>query len=344
MNMLVKSGDVIALKKAGLIYVSDQEPGILRERRGKGFCYRLPDGKLLDDPQERARIRGLGLPPAYADVWICMLANGHIQATGRDARGRKQYRYHDDWQSLRDEKKYDDLLAFGHALPAIRRRVARHLHGPANSESVTLAALALLLDVTHLRVGSRSYRETNGTYGATTLLKRHVSFGDELELRFAAKGGKKIRRRLRAPRLQKILERIADMPGRELFVWQDDRGALRSVDAGHLNRYLTEISGVPLSAKTYRTWGGTLAAFEHAATCMRRQEKVTIRGMAQAASDKLFNTPAVCRKSYIHPAVLDLASSEARVAAARKITLGKIGSRRGTTAGEQRLLQYLATA
>lgn len=341
MNILVKTGDIASLKKVGLVYVSDGEPGIARERRGKSFCYRLPDGNLLSDPEEKARIRALGLPPAYTNVWICIAANGHIQATGRDAKGRKQYRYHNDWQALRDEKKYDDLLTFGSALPRIRNRVARDMTMWTDPERATLAALVLLLDTTHLRVGNKAYRETNGTYGATTLLKRHVSFGTELELRFAAKGGRKVRRRLRSPRLQKILERIAGLPGKQLFVWQDAQGVLHSIDAGQLNRYLSEI-GVPgLSAKTFRTWGGTLAAFDHAVTSARRDEMPTIKGMAQAASDKLFNTPAVCRKSYIHPAVLALATDKTAHARLLDILASRNTAQRGLLASESRLLTFL---
>ncbi len=212
MSTLEDKAQFAILKKAGLIYVSDQEPGISRERRGKNFCYRLPSGDLLTDPEVRTRIKSLGLPPAYDNVWICLKENGHLQATGLDARGRKQYRYHNDWHMLRDEKKFDELPAFGQALPAIRRRAARDLERHAEPQRVTLAALVLLLDTSYLRVGNKTYRDTNGTYGATTLLKRHVRFGDDLELRFAAKGGRKIRRRLKAPKLQKVLERIADCP------------------------------------------------------------------------------------------------------------------------------------
>lgn len=341
MSTLEDKAQFAILKKAGLIYVSDQEPGISRERRGKNFCYRLPSGDLLADPEVRTRIKSLGLPPAYNNVWICLKENGHLQATGLDARGRKQYRYHNDWHMLRDEKKFDELPAFGQALPAIRRRAARDLERHAEPQRVTLAALVLLLDTSYLRVGNKTYRDTNGTYGATTLLKRHVRFGDDLELRFAAKGGRKIRRRLKAPKLQKVLERIAGLPGRELFVWQDDAGLLHSVDAGHLNRYLGVIGEGSFSAKTFRTWGGTLAAFSKAMEGIKRGEMPTVKALTQAASEELFNTPAVCRKSYIHPSVLMLATDHGRADLLNAQLRATAGSLRGLSATERRLLTYL---
>lgn len=340
MNMATQIPHIPALKEVGLVYVSDQEPGISRERRGRNFCYRLPGGKLLDDPDVKARIKALGLPPAYNDVWICLQPNGHLQATGRDARGRKQYRYHNDWQVLRDEKKYDELRSFGAALPAIRRRVTADLDG-SHDERATLAALVHLLDVAHLRVGNEAYRKSNGTYGATTLLKRHIAFGPDLELRFTAKGGRKVRRRLRAPRLQKMLERIAGLPGKQLFVWQDDDGNLRPVDAGHLNRYLAVIGGDGFSAKTFRTWGGTVTAFAHAVDCARRDETPTIKCMAEAASEELCNTATVCRNSYVHPAVLSLSSDEASFKRLRAQLEAGLTPVKGLLANEQRLLEFL---
>lgn len=329
------------LRQAGLVYVTDQEPGITRLRRGRGFCYRLPDGGLLSDPDTKNRIKALAIPPAYRDVWICMIDNGRLQATGYDERGRKQYRYHGDWQALREEKKYDQLPAFGQVLPRIRRRAKVDAEQTTDSERMTLAALVLLLDAAHLRVGNSYYLEANGTYGATTLLKRHVSFGEVLELCFTAKGGRKVRQRLRAPRLQRILERIADLPGRKLFAWQDDEGIVRPVDSGALNRYLGEISGIGVSAKTFHTWGGTVAAFEHAAQAVAREERPTIKAMAEAAASELANTAAVCRKSYIHPRVLALSEGGA-LAAMLQEQLARIERPRdGLRIAEERLLGFL---
>jgi DNA topoisomerase-1 len=195
------------LKATGLVYVSDSEPGIRRQRAGRSFCYRLPDGSLVRDAALKARIAALGLPPAYENVWICLEENGHLQATGYDARGRKQYRYHPDWQALKSGDKFDQLIAFGRALPKLRRAVRRDLDGAPGTVDTMLAAITVLLDEAQLRVGNRAYAVENKTYGATTLLKRHVSLGDgRIELRFAAKGGKRVRRTLRHPRLQRLLE------------------------------------------------------------------------------------------------------------------------------------------
>jgi DNA topoisomerase-1 len=329
------------LKKIGLVYVSDQEPGILREKRGKGFSYRLPDGKVLSDRIEVARIKSLGVPPAYTKVWICMDPAGHLQATGYDARGRKQYRYHPEWHAFRGETKFHQLKSFGRVLPAIRRRAMSDIEKQGNGEKVTLAALVLLLDSAYLRVGNKTYLETNGTYGATTLLKKHVSFGETIELRFAAKGGQKVNLKLRHPKLQRILEDIADLPGKQLFVWQDENDVVHPIDSNGLNTYLAEISGEGISAKTFRTWGGTLGAFCHAVKCLSAQETPTIKGMCEAAAKELSNTPAICRKSYVHPAVLDIATEEKSFNRLRRVLNADAKTISGLRADERRLLAFL---
>lgn len=329
------------LKKAGLTYVSDQEPGISRERRGKGFAYRLPDGDLLSDKIEITRLKSLGVPPAYEKVWICIDPSGHLQATGYDARGRKQYRYHPDWHALRGETKFYQLKTFGKALPAIRRRATSDLSKQVHGADVTLAALVLLLDAAYLRVGNKTYLETNGTYGATTLLKKHLSFGETIELRFAAKGGQRVQRRLKHPRLQRILENIADLPGKQLFVWQDESGLVHPVDSSALNAYISQSAGEGISAKTFRTWGGTLAAFGHATRAIGSAERPTIKGMCMAASEELSNTPAICRKSYVHPAVLDLATEDKSVRRLETILGSELKTIAGLRADERRLLEFL---
>lgn len=329
------------LRQAGLVYVSDREPGIKRRKRGRGFSYHLPDGAPLSDKGEKARVARLAIPPAYRSVWICTLPDGHLQATGYDDRGRKQYRYHERWQALRDEHKFEQLIPFGHALPSLRRRVLTDAQRLDDPERATLAALVLLLDAAHLRVGNRQYMAENGTYGATTLLKRHVRFGEGLELQFLAKGGKKVRRHLRAPRLQRILESIADLPGRELFVWQDDAGAVHPVDSSQLNRYIAEISDAPASAKTFRTWGGTLAAFSAALQLLVKDERPTIKMMAQAAADELSNTPAISRKSYIHPKVLQIVTDPFLGADLKHRAAEALPRKDGLRADEQRLLTFL---
>ncbi|MBY5914905.1 DNA topoisomerase [Rhizobium leguminosarum bv. trifolii] len=327
-----------AITDLGLVYVSDTEPGIRRRRKGKGFSYVMPDGTMLADELQRARIGALGLPPAYENVWICLYENGHLQATGFDARGRKQYRYHKEWQSFRSAGKFHQLIEFGRALPRIRRTVLRHLDTGAEDVNGVLAALTTLLDEAHLRVGNQAYVRENGTYGATTLLKRHLKIVDgQIELKFRAKGGKRVQRSLKHPRLQKILEEIADLPGRQLFVWKDESGALKPIDSGRLNAYLAEISGIPISAKTFRTWAGSLAAFGAARETIVGGGRPTVKQMSEAAAEALHNTPAISRSSYIHPAIIALAGNDH--------PLIENGSEplRGLRAEENRLLDFLTS-
>lgn len=239
-----------------LVYVSDKEPGYSRSRTANGFCYRRPNGAPLKNPSIIARIEALGLPPAYDRVWICMNKNGHLQATGYDARGRKQYRYHDAWQKLRSRAKYDQLPAFAKALPRMRRTVRKQMNGPIDDPTTILAVLTALLDQAPLRIGNSSYVEQNGSYGAVTLLKRHLRIRDgRIELNFKGKGGQRV------PRLQRILEEIAELPGRQLFVSVGPDGKAKPIESGRFNRYLADISGAPISAKTFRTWAGSVAAF-----------------------------------------------------------------------------------
>ena len=334
--------DAVSLETIGLSYVTDTEPGIRRLRRGKGFCYRLPDGGLLSSEKDRLRITALGLPPAYENVWICMDPRGHLQATGFDSRGRKQYRYHSEWQDFRSEQKFYQLSRFGEALPRIRRKVKRDLSLGLDKSDCVLAALVALMDVTHLRVGNKAYAKENRTYGATTLLKRHMILsGDGVLLKFTAKGGKRVQHTLKHPRLQRILEEIADLPGRQLFSFPDEQGTPRPVDSGRLNAYLAKAAGFPVSAKTFRTWGGSLAAFMAAWTIVEEEDKrPKIKALTKAASDVLQNTPAVCRSSYIHPNILELAEDDAPLR--RIMENGKAcKSPRGLRMNEARLLEFL---
>jgi len=324
----------------GLVYVSGSDPGISRVRRGRGFSYHLPDGSLLRDAAELMRIKALGLPPAYSDVWICMQAEGHLQATGVDDRGRKQYRYHELWSAYRDRTKFGQLIDFGEALPGLRRRILRDLKGEPFNEQTVLAALCMLLDRAHLRVGSQAYVEENGTFGATTLLKRHLRLeGDRLDLQFTGKGGKRVRRRLRHPTLSRVLDKIADLPGRQLFVWRDDQDQLHPVDSGRLNAYLSETAGPELSAKTFRTWAGSVAALSSARKAMAQERRPTIKEMCEAAADRLSNTAAICRSSYVHPAIIDLAQPEPPVD--RHWFARPLQARRNLKLDEEYLLRFL---
>ncbi|MBX5184331.1 DNA topoisomerase IB [Rhizobium sp. NZLR5] len=325
-----------AITELGLVYVGDTEPGIRRRRKGKGFSYVMPDGTTLADELQRARISALGLPPAYENVWICLYDNGHLQATGIDARGRKQYRYHKEWQSFRSAGKFHQLIEFGRALPKIRRTALRHLDTGMEDVNGVLAALTTLLDEAHLRVGNQAYVRENGTYGATTLLKRHLKIVEgQIELKFRAKGGKRVQRSLKHPRLQKILEEIADLPGRQLFVWKDESGTLKPIDSGRLNAYLAEISGIPISAKTFRTWAGSLAAFGAAREVIVCGSRPTVKQMSEASAEALHNTPAISRSSYIHPAIIALAGNDHPLIESSNAPL------RGLRAEENRLLDFL---
>ncbi len=333
--------DVPELTEIGLVYGTDAEPGITRRRRGKGFSYHLPDGTVIADQPLLSRIRKLALPPAYERVWISLEPRSHLQATGYDARGRKQYRYHVDWATWRSERKFDDLIGFGEALPTIRRRIARDIAEHADSSYFLLSALISLLDVTYMRVGNRAYAQENKTYGATTLQKRHLTFEpDGIRLSFLAKGGKRVRRKLRHPKLQKILEEIADLPGRDLFSWRDQEGQLHRIDSGRLNTYLSEITSRRLSAKTFRTWGGSVAAFAEAWKHIEASERPTIRQMCQIASDRLHNTPTICRSSYVHPAILNLADKNTDLDQVRQL-IQAAPARALLRADENRLMTFL---
>lgn len=284
------------------------------------------------------------MPPAYRDVWICALATGHLQATGRDERGRKQYRYHPQWSEARARTKYDQLSAFGQALPALRRRVRRDLQGEVGDRAFSLAALILLLDRTCLRIGNPAYTANNRSFGASTLLTRHLSLNEEglIQLKFRAKGGKLCRHVLRDKRLNRILQEIGDLPGRNIFTYLDDDGEPRALHSQDVNDYLSEVAGDGMTAKTFRTWGGSLAAFELASE-LAPDTRLTQRMMAEAAAERLYNTPTICRKSYIHPAILALAeqTAEERKALFERLPRPEIAELR---ASERCLLAFLAAS
>ena len=290
----------------GLVWYPDDRPGITRKRHGRGFTYKAADGTTIARGAERDRICALAVPPAYEDVWISPRANGHLQATGYDARTRKQYRYHPKWGEARSAEKYDHLPRFGRALPAIRRRVSRDLALEAGDERFALAAAVLLIDRLSMRVGNEAYARENGSYGALTLKRQHLKLTDGgLNLVYTAKGGKKVRRRLSDRKLLRVLNEIRDLPGAELLSWTEADGTVRTLSSGALNAYLAEATEEPFTAKTFRTWAGTLAAFEAA-----EAGSSTIKALSEAAAERLANTPTVARNSYIHPTVIDLAGKD----------------------------------
>jgi DNA topoisomerase I len=293
-----------------LVYYPDSRPGITRVRRGRGFSYLAPDGTTIACADERARLASLAVPPAYRNVWICPLPNGHLQATGLDDRDRKQYRYHPLWSEFRARLKFDQLPAFARTLPRIRRRLTRDLEADPGTQLFALAALVSLIDRTGIRVGNRDYLEENGSYGATTLKRRHLRLlPDRIVLKYKAKGGARVQQTLRNPRLHRVLGEIDDLPGADLFTWLDAEGSPHPLRSDTVNEYLGEISGEAHTAKTFRTWLGTLRAFQTAEAA--GDGRLTVKAMATAAADQLGNTPTIARNSYIHPDVIALAEQSA---------------------------------
>ncbi|PSD16353.1 DNA topoisomerase [Stenotrophomonas maltophilia] len=297
--------------RGGLRYVDDTQPGISRRRAGKGFSYRDADGHAVRDAATLQRIRALAIPPAYTAVWICAHANGHLQATGRDARGRKQYRYHADWAKERDAGKFDRIIAFGEALPTLRRRLSRDLKQPGFPRDKVLAVVVALLADTLVRVGNESYAQENKSYGLTTLRNRHLDLlrGGRVRMRFRGKSGQLHEVVVGDRRLGTLVRGIQQLPGQALFQYRDDEGALQPVDSGAVNDYLREVMGEDFTAKDFRTWGGTLAAVQALATT-ELPEPASQRALAKAQREvvcqvaaRLGNTPAVCRKAYIDPCV-----------------------------------------
>ncbi|WP_395944644.1 DNA topoisomerase IB [Brevundimonas sp.] len=303
--------DVAAEVPQGLSWCSDEFAGISRRKAGKGWSYRDARGQLVRDPRTLARIRALAIPPAWVDVWICPKTNGHIQATGRDAKGRKQYRYHPDWSTARSENKFDRLPAFSRALPKLRAQVEHDLglRGPVKAK--VLATAVRLLEVTLIRVGNATYARENRSYGLTTLHKRHLEVdGAALTFEFRGKSGKDHRVSVRDRRLARIVRTLEDLPGRQLFKYRTADGNLCPVTSDDVNAYIREAMGEQFSAKDFRTWAGTLAAARAlreaeaptSATDAKRKVVVCVKTVAGL----LGNTPTVCRASYVHPRVLEL--------------------------------------
>jgi DNA topoisomerase-1 len=301
-----------AARAAGLRYVLDDRPGIRREPEpgNGGFRYLSAKGEAVEDEATLKRIRSLAIPPAWLDVWICPQANGHLQATGRDARGRKQYRYHPKWREVRDEVKYERMINFGKALPQIRKEVERALALPGLPREKVLATIVYLLEATMMRIGNDEYARENKSYGLTTLRNRHVRIdGSEVEFRFRGKSGVYHDVKVHDRRLARIIQRTRDLPGQDLFQYLDEDGETHTIGSADVNDYLRAISGEDYTAKDFRTWSGTVLA----AMALREFEKFDSETQArknvvraiETVAEKLGNTPSVCRKCYVHPAVLD---------------------------------------
>ena len=301
---------VSSAEAAGLRFVSDESRGIARQRQGKAFRYLSPSGKSLKDRAELARIRKLAIPPAWTDVWICPSPNGHIQATGRDARGRKQYRYHADWNRIRETAKYERLLTFARSLPAIRKTVQEHMSERGLGRNKVLATVVHLLEATLIRVGNREYARDNKSYGLTTLQDRHVTFaGNEVRFKFRGKTGKEWHLKVSDRRVARIVRSCQDLPGQHLFQYENDEGEVCQISSADVNDYLREIGGTEITAKDFRTWAGTVLAAMALAKFERFDSetaaKRNIRSAIQLVASRLGNTTTICRKCYVHPEIVN---------------------------------------
>ena len=304
------NGDALrAARAAGLRYVNDDDPGISRRRQGRGFSYRDPDGRIVRDAARLRRIRALAIPPAWSEVWICPDERGHIQATGRDARGRKQYRYHRLWREVRDEAKFERTIAFAEALPSLRQRVEQDLGLRGLPRAKVLAAVVRLLEMTLLRVGNEEYAKQNRSFGLTTLRDRHADVrGSRFKLSFRGKGGKRHDVGLSDRRLARIVRQCQEVPGQRLFQYVDEEGQPQAIDSDDVNQYLREAMGLEFSAKDFRTWAGTVLAAKALQALQEEADGTPRSSLVRAVEDvarRLGNTPAVCRRCYIHPAVID---------------------------------------
>jgi len=292
-----------------LRFSSDSEPGITRRRAGSGFFYVGLTGRRVADQAVLARIRKLAIPPAYRDVWICRDVSGHLQATGIDARGRKQYRYHERWRSVRDAHKFERMMAFGRALPRLRRRISRDLKLPGMPRDKVLATIVRLLERTLIRVGNEEYARSNHSYGLTTLRNRHVGVkGNVARFSFRGKHGIKHEVAVEDPRVSAVLRKCLDLPGQELFEYVDEDGTVRDVGSSDVNEYLKSIAGEDFTAKDFRTWYATTSVLESLAGRpfnTVRESKEAVQRALRAVADKLANTPAMCRKCYVNPVVVD---------------------------------------
>jgi DNA topoisomerase I len=314
-----------AAEEAGLRYVGDDRPGYTRKPKGDDFEYFDTEGNLIEDEQRLLRIKRLAIPPAWTYVWMCPSANGHIQATGRDARRRKQYLYHERWREVRDENKFDRMIAFGKALPKIRRRVAKDLKLLSLPRNKVLATVVQLLERTFIRIGNEEYARDNKSFGLTTMKDRHVEVkGSKLRFRFRGKSGREHEVDVTDRRMAKIVAKLQDLPGQDLFQYVDDKGKVRDITSQDVNEYLREITGEDFSAKDFRTLAGTVLTavalnaqekFEN-----NKQAKANIKAAISAVAQILGNTPAICRKCYVHPAIFESYLSRQSIDGLKQLT------------------------
>lgn len=334
-------------RSAGLRYVDDRSPGLRRQRTASGFVYVDAHGKAISDEAELARIRSLAIPPAYEDVWICPHAHGHVQATARDAKGRKQYRYHTRWREVRDANKYESTISFAHALPRLRERVEADFSKPDMSHDKVLATVVRMLETTHIRIGNESYARDNQSYGLTTLRARHVKVEGErrVRLKFRGKSGVEHSVTIDDRRLARAVKRCRDLPGELLFTYLDDAGNARPVTSDDVNTYLRDVTGADFSAKNFRTWAATVAcatALEAAgAVETQAQAKHAVLEALAVTAKLLGNTPSVCRKAYVHPVVIERYLDERHLELPKARASRKAG---GLAPDERRVLAFLEFA
>lgn len=329
-----------AARRAGLRYVNDRTPGFRRRPRGKNFTYSGVDGKIIEDATTLARIKKLAIPPAWRDVWICALSDGHLQATGRDARGRKQYRYHAEWRTMRTENNFSRMVAFGGALPKIRKQIEADLKLPGLPQAKVVAGVIKLLGATAIRIGNAEYARDNHSFGLTTMRRRHVEVsGQKIRFQFQGKSSKQHAVEFADRRIANMIRRCQELPGKELFNYLDEQGVARDVSSDHVNQYLRDASGKQFTAKDFRTWVGTVAA-----SCVLSQlreedsngaSKQHFDTAVKAVALHLGNTPAVCRKYYIHPGLADAHRDQSLFIAA------PASRRRGLNPAERAVLQLL---
>jgi len=335
-----------AAEEAGLQYVSDDRPGYTRKANNGDFEYLDTQGKKIRDEQRVLRIKRLAIPPAWTDVWICPSSNGHIQATGRDARRRKQYRYHERWRELRDENKFSRLADFARALPKIRRRVARDTKLPGLPREKVLATVVRLLERTFIRIGNEEYARENKSFGLTTMKNRHVTVkGAHLRFRFRGKSRREHEVDMTDRRIAKIVAKCQDLPGQDLFQYVNDEGDVRDVTSQDVNDYLREITNEDFTAKDFRTWAGTLllalALNAQESFETRKQAKANIKTAICAVAELLGNTPAICRKCYVHPAVLEAYLAKTRILELSEAT--KQSRSRRLRSAEAAVLRFLTS-
>jgi DNA topoisomerase-1 len=310
----IESGIIVdpeaAAESAGLTYVSDTEPGLRRQRSGKGFSYLGRDGSRIADKRVLERIHRLAIPPAWTDVWVCASANGHIQATGRDARGRKQYKYHPRWREVRDSTKFEHMLEFAASLPRIRRRLSKDLSARGLPRKRVLATVVYLLENTLIRVGNSDYAKQNNSFGLTTLRDGHVDVnGGELRFEFKGKSGKVWKLRMRDRRIAKVVKSCQELPGQHLFQYIDDDGERQQVTSTDVNDYLRDIAGADITAKDFRTWSGTvlaaMALSEFESFDSEAGAKRNVKAAIEKVAARLGNTPTICRQCYVHPEIVN---------------------------------------